>query len=67
MNSMHTPFTVIGRGRFDRYPLSYIATVTDAIAAGSPLRRREFSAVAGCFLLETRTKQFIFLYPCVID
>ena len=40
-------------------------SVTDAIAAGSPSRRRVFSAVAGCFLLATRTKQFIFLYSCI--
>ena len=30
-------------------------SVIDVIAAGSPSRRREFSAVAGCFLLATRT------------
>ena len=58
---------------------SHIATVTDAVAAaGSPSvigviaaglssRSREFSAVAGCFLLATRTKQFIFLHSCIID
>ena len=36
--------------------LSCIVTVTDAI-----------SAVAGCFLLATRMKQFIFLHSCIID
>ena len=46
---------------------SRIATVIDAIAAGSPSRNREFSAVAGCFLPATRTKQFIFLHSCIID
>ena len=41
-------------------------SVIDVIAAGSPSKSREFSAVAGCFLLATRTKQFIFLHSCII-
>ena len=40
---------------------------SSVIDAGLPSTRREFSAVAGCFLLATRAGQFIFLYSCIID
>ena len=40
---------------------------SSVIDAGLPSRRREFSTVAGCFLLATRARQFIFLYSCIID
>ena len=40
---------------------------SSVIDAGLPSRRREFSAVAGCFLLARRAGQFIFLYSCITD
>eukprot|EP00731_Ephydatia_muelleri_P017013 Em0010g111a len=40
---------------------------SSVIDAGLPSRRREFTAVAGCFLLATRAGQFIVLYSCIID
>ena len=47
---------------------SRIATVIDAIAAGSPSRSSEFSAVLVAFYLQQeRNRQFIFLHSCVID